>query len=431
MSIKLKIPFIMLAALLLNIWLLLCYYGFYLSDRVDTYQVNMQQTVSAAAEEIVTEVNTKSFDYASEYLSSYENPKRLSFVLTDTHTGEESVWNMEKSDSIGFSQVSVLTLSGSPYVLQVNKQVELFNFRTHGIFQELLYFEIAILIAIFLVVGFIIHFRYVASLLKLNAAMHLYKDKKLVLKETKRRDEIGRLQTSFAELSRSLEEEKQAGNRIISSISHDIKTPLTSVLGYSERLIKKDLEPQKQKQYIRIIYTQSRDIEAIVEEFDDYLSLSVPKKEQLQEYKVSYLCTMLEDEYRLCLAEQGITFTIQSQCGSNTAVRAELLKLRRVFANIIGNSLRHAAVQGLQIHVCFVTSADTLFISISDNGHGVSEKDLPHIFEPFYTSDQSRRISGLGLSICKQIIEGSGGTISAITPPEGGFLIQLTLPLSK
>lgn len=429
MSIKLKIPLIMLAALLLNIFILLCYFVFYLSVRVDTYQVKMQQTVLEAAQEIAAAIDGGSIDLASEYLSHYQNPKKLAFVLTDTQTGEETVWNIDKADSIGITQTSLLTLSGHSYVLLVKKQIELFNFRTHGVFQELLYFEFAVLLVIFLLLGVIIHFRYVSSLLKLNGAMHLYKDKKQVLQETDRKDEIGKLQTSFAALSRSLEAEKQVQNRIISSISHDIKTPLTSVLGYSERLLKKELSPQKQQQYTQTIYMQALDIEAIVEEFDDYLSLSAPRKEQLQKYKVSYICTMLEDEYRLRLEEQGIVFTLWNQCSDNTEIYTDLLKLRRVFANIIGNSIRHARVTGLQIQVSFISSADKLFITMSDNGNGISETDLPYIFEPFYTSDQSRRISGLGLSICKQIVEGSGGLISAENLPEGGLLIRFTLPL--
>ena len=429
MSIKLKIPMIMLAALLLNISILLCYYSFYLSGKVNTYQENMQQTVSFTAQEIITAVNGKSFDRAADYLSSYDNPKKLTFVLTDMQSGEETIWNGNLVDFIGFSQVSLLSLSGRSYVLQVKKQVALFHLGTHGVVQELLYFEITVLVVIFLIIGVIIHFRYVSSLLKLNAAMNLYKDKKQILYASSRRDEIGMLQTSFAALAMSLEEEKQMQNRIISSISHDIKTPLTSVLGYSERLLKKDLDDQKQKRYIHTIYTQSRDIEAIVEEFDDYLSLSVPRKDQFQEYKISYLSTMLEDEYRARLEEQGILLSIQNQCDSSVAVCTDLLKLRRVFANMIGNSLRHAGAEKLQIHIHFESYSNQLFITVSDNGHGVAPIDLPHIFEPFYTSDQSRHISGLGLSICKQIIEGHGGTISAYNLPEGGLQIRIALPL--
>ncbi|MNN48477.1 Sensor protein SphS [compost metagenome] len=140
---------------------------------------------------------------------------------------------------------------------------------------------------------------------------------------------------------------------------------------------------------------------------------------------------MLEDEYRIRLAEQGIVFSIRNQCDSRAAVNADLLKLRRVFANIIGNSIRHAGVASLQIYVSFLCSANMLSITMSDNGHGINETDLPHMFEPFYTSDQSRRISGLGLSICKQIVEGNGGNISSSNHPEGGLIIRFSLPLCK
>ncbi|OJU17715.1 MAG: hypothetical protein BGN88_00230 [Clostridiales bacterium 43-6] len=221
-------------------------------------------------------------------------------------------------------------------------------------------------------------------------------------------------------------EEKQLQNRIIASISHDIKTPLTSVLGYSERITKKELTIEKQRKYIETIYNQAKDIEAIVDEFDDYLGASLPNKGEQRNYSVNYLRKMLQDEYASQLSEQHILFLVENKCENHRAIHIDLLKLRRVFANIIGNSIRHAKVKDVKISLTTESSQGHLFFTLADNGGGVSDSDLPHIFEPFYTSDKSRRVSGLGLSICKQIIEGQDGTITAFNNDQGGLSVQMS-----
>lgn len=431
MSIKFKIPLIMLTAFLLNIIVLMAYYQLYLSDRVELYQKKMEQAVSEAAEGLAAKIEGQSFAYASETLTSYENSRNFVLTLKNTRDGQESVWNPQDTHRLGFTKVKLVSLADAPYMFQVHKQIEILNLKSHSVLSQLLYFEIAVLFVMFLLVGVLIHFRYVTALLKLDWKMKRYQSGEVPDITVHGRDEIGQLEASFVELAQTLSEEKQTQNRIIASISHDIKTPLTSVMGYSERIAKKELPPEKQRQYIKIIYNQARDIEAIVDEFDEYLSTTVSGNISVQEYEVRYLCEMLKDEYLVQLKEQDISFSVRNDCAAHIAVQVDLLKLRRMFANIIGNSIRHAGVQNLSIEVDAKAENGQVLFTVSDNGRGVSDADLPHIFEPFYTSDKSRRVSGLGLSICKQIMEAHGGVLTADINEAGGLSVRLSLPAVK
>ncbi len=426
MSIRFKIPLIMLVAFILNIAILMTYYKVYLSGKVELYQQNMDKVVSETADQIASEINGKNIDYATDFLTNFENPRDFTFSLKNVQTDKTTAWYQNNSRHLGFTKAETVTLSNQIYIFQVQKQVELFKLTSHSVFNNLLYFEISVLFVIFLLVGVVIHFRYVTALLKLDSKMKRFKSGEFISATVGSRDEIGQLEESFSKLSMTLCEEKQLQNRIIASISHDIKTPLTSVLGYSERITKKELTIEKQRKYIETIYNQAKDIEAIVDEFDDYLGASLPNKGEQRNYSVNYLRKMLQDEYASQLSEQHILFLVENKCENHRAIHIDLLKLRRVFANIIGNSIRHAKVKDVKISLTTESSQGHLFFTLADNGGGVSDSDLPHIFEPFYTSDKSRRVSGLGLSICKQIIEGQDGTITAFNNDQGGLSVQMS-----
>lgn len=140
-----------------------------------------------------------------------------------------------------------------------------------------------------------------------------------------------------------LEEERNVQNRIIASISHDIKTPLTSVLGYSESLMKKDVSKERLQQYLSAIYSGAKDIVEIVEEFDGYIDDRLKQALKIKSVLVSFLAQMLEEEYEGELSILGCSFTVQNTCEPDVTVSIDLARMRRVFANLIGNAVRHNA----------------------------------------------------------------------------------------
>ena len=128
--------------------------------------------------------------------------------------------------------------------------------------------------------------------------------------------------------------------------------------------------------------------------------------------------------------EKNIEFKIKTNC-QNLIIEIDLSKFKRVFSNIITNSIRHYDKDKkiLNININEEKNGKIKF-EIADNGSGCKE-DLVKIFDPLYTTDKSRKISGLGLSICKEIIESHNGTIKAMNNKLGGFSIIFTIDSYK
>ncbi len=279
-----------------------------------------------------------------------------------------------------------------------------------------------------LVVGaFLLFFLVIAPLIRLRKTMREYYQSGKPPQRTVRSDEIGRLQNTFAELTAIAEQKDQAQRRLIASISHDIKTPLTSVLGYSERLCSAELTPERREQYIGLIHEKALRIKAVVDEFDDYLDVGLHDPDPMPLMTAGELCRRLRQEYDEELRDAGVTFRVQ--CYTPKAqIICSWEQMRRLFGNLISNSISHAGADRLELVVQCRQEGDRLLLTFRDNGRGVPPELLGQIFEPLYTSDKGRKVSGLGLSICKSIVKAHGGSIHAENIPEGGLLIGMSLP---
>ena len=227
-----------------------------------------------------------------------------------------------------------------------------------------------------------------------------------------------------------LECKEKAEHQLIASISHDIKTPLTSVLGYSERLHSADLPPEKQRQYLDRVYEKALRIKSVVDEFDDYLDVGLRDTAPMRLMTAEELCRRLREEYEDELSDAGVTFQVDCQCPQEQVI-CNWEHMRRFLGNLIGNSFQHAESDHLELRLQCQKEEEELVLLFQDNGRGVVPALLQQIFEPLYTSDPGRKVSGLGLSICKSIIRAHGGSISAENVPAGGLLIRASLPCVK
>ena len=282
-------------------------------------------------------------------------------------------------------------------------------------------------LVVFAVGAILFFFLIIAPIIRLRKMMREYYASGKSPERTVRSDEIGRLQNTFADLTAVSEQKEQAQRRLIASISHDIKTPLTSVLGYSERLRSAELTPERQEQYIGLIHEKALRLKAVVDEFDDYLDVGLRDTDPMSLMTAGELCRRLREEYGEELADAGVTFRVQCY-----TPKAQLIcnweHMRRLFGNLISNSINHAQAPRLELVVQCRQEGDRLRLSFQDNGQGVPPELLGQIFEPLYTSDKGRKVSGLGLSICQSIIKAHGGTLHAENVPAGGLRIEASLP---
>ena len=260
-----------------------------------------------------------------------------------------------------------------------------------------------------------------------------------------RGDEIGELYNSFSDLTGQIDAEKAAQNRIIASISHDIKTPLTSVMGYTEFLKNPNLTEARREKYINTIYEKAKDIQDTVLGFDDYLSHNLDlnlKCEfmtagELLDRAAEHMSTdALGSGVRDRAAEHmstdalgsGVRVVRDYEACRDEQIYVDRQRLGRVFMNTVTNAVKHSGKDPVTVTLSAEKRDGGILIKITDDGIGVKKDQLEKIFEPLYTTDNSRSVAGLGLSICREIVGSHGGTIHAESEYGKFFSVCFTLP---
>ena len=238
----------------------------------------------------------------------------------------------------------------------------------------------------------------------------------------------GRVYRRFASMAKNVQSQQHNERRIIASISHDIKTPLTSIMGYSEQLKKDNLSEERRARYIDTVYDKAVDIRTIVDEFDEYLGYNLPYEMKKSRITVNEIVSCLNSDYADDFTLAGISFEIINHADEKAVIVGDVQRLKRVGSNILTNSVKHFKGEEKKISIEIFSADEMLVIKFSDNGEGVPEDKLELIFEPLYTSDEGRRVAGLGLSICREITESHGGRIYAEKSDMGGLAITVELP---
>lgn len=251
-------------------------------------------------------------------------------------------------------------------------------------------------------------------------------DKTGKLKKVRLKGYAGKVYDRFEAMTENVERQQHNQRRIIASISHDIKTPLTSIMGYAERLSKDDISEERRIRYLETVYGKSAEIQHLINEFDEYLGYNIPQELRREIVSANELVRVISEEYRGDMEHKGVTLSVKNT-GDNPKVNVDAVKIKRVFGNIFSNSLKHFTDGVKIIEVSVSSDKKKVYINIADSGEGVDEEKLDIIFEPLYTSDEGRKVAGLGLAICREIIDSHGGKIYARASEYGGLEICIEL----
>ncbi len=256
-------------------------------------------------------------------------------------------------------------------------------------------------------------------------------DKTGKLKDAKIKGYAGEVYRRFVSMTKNLESQQSNQKRIIASISHDIKTPLTSIMGYTERLQKDSISEERRKRYLNTVYEKSGEIRGLIDEFDDYLSLNMPGDLKKEKITVRQMLEHIISDYGDEIENAQSEFITELSGDENACVMLDMTKFRRVFVNIFSNSLKHFADKQRLIKLEVDSDKEKVYLYIDDSGEGVEEDKLDIIFEPFYTSDEGRKVAGLGLAICREVVDSHGGRIYAQKSDLGGLRICIEIDRVK
>lgn len=415
--------------IIFNFILITGYYKLYLESHIsDKYQQTInefEQDLNEISKNITTQ------DQIEQYLEEYVKDTDLTITISDKNNNIINTFtNKVEKGRINntFKYSKIINIEDESYLISISKKKYIISFK---VALDFLIFEVINVLVLGIFGIFISNKKILYPITSLSRDFNNYKFG-IIPHKRHQRGEIYKLQNDFVDLVNNLEEEKKKQNRIIASISHDIKTPLTSVLGYSSILLSnKKLSDETKEKYAKTIYSKSLVMKEIVEEFDDYLSCNIKDDKKTETISIKYLVDYLIQYYKEDLKEKGIEFKVKTNC-PNTTIKVDLAKVKRIFSNTITNSIRHfdKSKKILNININ-EEKDDKIIFEIADNGSGCDKEILDKIFEPLYTTDKSRKISGLGLSICKEIVESHNGTIKAQNNKLGGFSIIFTIDALK
>lgn len=258
-----------------------------------------------------------------------------------------------------------------------------------------------------------------------------------------RDDEFSSVCDDFNEMAEQLrlsiekiQKQEQSRKELIAGISHDIRSPLTSIQAYVEGLIDGVARtPEKQQFYLQTIKQKAEDLSHLVSQLFLYSKMELgeyvehPTKLMLNEL-VQTTVDQLREEYQA----KGLEITTKLE---PVAITADSIQLQRIITNIISNSLKYKEKEMGHLQIELTANqkeAKNCVLTFIDDGPGVPAEALAHLFEVFYRSDPARqnpnRGSGLGLAIVKNAVEHMGGSVEAFLPENEGLEIQIMFPIN-
>ena len=237
-----------------------------------------------------------------------------------------------------------------------------------------------------------------------------------------------------ADIQNLMEKEREAErtkNELITNVAHDLRTPLTSIIGYLELLSKSGdrLSPEMQKKYIDIAYTKSKRLEKLIEDLFGFTKLNYGKiSMNVGKLDIVKLLSQLLEEFYPSFADKDLTYELKSNVPAQV-ITADGNLLARLFDNLINNAIKYGA-EGKKILVKIHSDGEIVTVSVTNYGYVIPAEELPLIFNKFYRVEQSRSIytggTGLGLANAKNIVDMHGGTISVASDLNGTvFTVKL------
>lgn len=242
-------------------------------------------------------------------------------------------------------------------------------------------------------------------------------------------DRLNQMADNIKEIMENERKIECSKNELITSVAHDLRTPLTSIIGYLDLVSSKELDHQTQMKYTSIAYNKSKRLEKLIEDLFTYTKFNFGEvKATFAEVDMVKLINQLVDEFYPSFAEYHLDYEFVAK-HSTAVIEADGNLLARAFANLISNAIKYGK-DGKSILINLLVDVNKVVITITNYGQIIPNDDLDRIFRRFYRVESSRSSetggSGLGLAIAQSIIEMHGGRISAKSDIKGTvFTVEL------
>ena len=244
--------------------------------------------------------------------------------------------------------------------------------------------------------------------------------------------ELGDLGIAFNDMAGALEDAESERRRLVADIAHELRSPLTNIQGYLEAI--KDGVLDADERTIDTIYSQTKHLGALVEDLRLLALVEAGSlRLELIEADLSTLVRDATEAFRTRVVDSSVMLNVTTP-SDMPGVRMDPTRIRQVVSNLVENAITHTPDGG---HVSVVLESENpglALITVSDTGTGISQEDLPHVFDRFYRVDPSRNRGtggvGLGLTIVKRLIEVHGGQIGLTSVPGSGTTFTFEIPLA-
>ena len=264
----------------------------------------------------------------------------------------------------------------------------------------------------------------------LNTSVEVHGDDEVAMMGENLNKMVGDLRTL---MDRERESERTK-NELITNVAHDLRTPLTSIIGYLELLsISDGMSPDMQKKYIDIAFAKSKRLQQLIEDLFSFTKLGGGKVAlKIGRVDIVRLLNQLLEEFYPSFLAQNLSYELTSNVPAKV-ISADSNLLARLFDNLINNAIKYGA-DGKRVIVRIDAEEDMVTVRVKNYGYVIPEDEVGQIFNRFYRVDQSRTSSvsgsGLGLAIAKNIVDMHGGTIGVTSDLNGTvFTVKLKCEL--
>jgi len=320
------------------------------------------------------------------------------------------------------------------------QQVQLFMYLNHHSAFPFLIVPLLLIIVLPATVAFLFTLFVTRRLGRLNRAMQQadLREEPIYLQDGSR-DEIGALTRLFNEMSDKLHRQfmhtrqiEQSRTTLISSLSHDLRTPLSIIQGYAETLQRGSAHDSDTRvRHSTIILQKSEYMNGLLHQLFRLAKLDDPSMAfRMERGSIHDLLQSIIAEYVLELKDQGMEWEADLP---EPIVQLEFDRdsLAQVFRNLIDNAILHGG-DGMFVGIRLRAMDDSVHIDIEDRGNGIPAEELEHVFDRFYRADKGRLSNGMGigLSISHEIVHRHGGQITVRSAPNKGSLFTVSLPLT-